>query len=245
MQLKDVNPLKNDNFATTVRVHLSTLDNLRKVNYHSSMNSNSDMEKIESRASRKRARTRADLLAAARKVFAKSGYHEASIAEITRGADVGVGTFYLHFRDKDEIFTTLIEEGLRDIREQVTPLAFEHPYRHRLAAIIRLTFRYAYAERDLFRIALTGGGQSARKFRAQIALVDGFTQIFEVAQQEGQLEGYDISLLARFVTGIVTQGIVWWFDHDEPEPDAMAEQVLRLLRNGLPAAFLVEDNQSL
>lgn len=209
------------------------------------MNTDSDMEKIESRTSRRRARTRADLLAAARTVFARSGYHEASIADITRGADVGVGTFYLHFRDKDEIFTTLIEEGLRSIREQVTHLALEQPYRQRLAAIIQLTFRYAYAERDLFRIALSGGGQFTRKFRAQIALVDGFTQIFEVAEQEGLLEGYDVSLLARFVTGIVTQGIAWWFDHDEPEPDAMAEQVLRLLRNGLPAAFLVEDNQSL
>ena len=222
----------------------STLDNSKKVNYPSFMNSDSYMEKIESRTSRRRARTRADLLAAARTVFARSGYHEASIADITRGADVGVGTFYLHFRDKDEIFTTLIEEGLRDIREQVTPRALERSYKQRLAAIIRLTFRYAYAERDLFRIALTGGGQFTHKLRAQVALVDGFAQIFEIAQQQGHLEGYDISLLARFVTGIVTQGIAWWFDHDEPEPDAMAEQVLLLLRNGLPAAFLVEDNTS-
>jgi AcrR family transcriptional regulator len=209
------------------------------------MNSNSDMEKAEGRASRRRARTRADLLTSARRVFAENGYHEASITDITKGADVGVGTFYLHFRDKDEIFTTLIEEGLRDIREQVTPLALQQPYERRLAAIIRLTFRYAYAERDLFRIALTGGGLISHKFRAQAALVDGFSQIFEAAQQEGQLEEYDVSLLARLVTGLVTQGIAWWFDHDEPEPEAMAEQVLHLLRNGLPAAFLVEDNQSL
>ncbi len=208
------------------------------------MNSNSEMDKAENqgRIARKRARTRIDLLAAARKVFAVRGYHEASIAEITQAADIGVGTFYLHFRDKDEIFTTLIEEGLREIREQVTVLALEQPHERRLSAVIRLTFHYAYAQRDLFRIALTNSGQFIGKFRAQIALVDGFTQIFETAQQQGQLADYNISLLARFVTGMVMQGIVWWFEHDEPGPEEMAKQVTLLLQHGLPAHLLVEDN---
>ncbi len=209
------------------------------------MNSNSEIEKIDDRKriSRRRARTRTDLLTAARKIFAARGYHEASIAEITEAADVGVGTFYLHFRDKDEIFTTLIEEGLRDIRDQVTTLALQKPYEQMLATIIRLTFRYAYAQRDLFRIALTGGGQFTRKLRAQAALIDGFTQIFEVAHGQGYLEEYELPLLAHFVTGIVTQGIVWWFEHDEPEPDLMTEQVIHLLRHGLPAQFLIEDEK--
>ncbi len=209
------------------------------------MNSNSEMGKTESqgRTSRKRTRTRADLLAAARKIFAARGYHEASIAEITQAADIGVGTFYLHFHDKDEIFTTLIEEGLKDIREQVTVLALQQPDEHRLSTIVRLTFHYAYAQRDLFRIALTGGRQFIGKFRAQTALIDGFTQIFETAQQQGHLADYDIPLLARFVTGMMTQGIVWWFEHDEPGPEEMTKQVMLLLRQGLPVHLLIEDNQ--
>jgi hypothetical protein len=51
-------------------------------------------------------------------------------------------------------------------------------------------------------------------------------------------------LLARFVTGIVTQGIVWWFENDEPGPDTMTEQVMHLLRQGLPASFLVEEKET-
>jgi AcrR family transcriptional regulator len=208
------------------------------------MNDNSYTQGQENsgRGSRKRARTRAELLAAARQVFAANGYHEASIAEITRLADVGVGTFYLHFRDKDEIFTTLIEEGIRDIREQVTAEAFRLSYEQRLPAIIRLTLRYAYAKRDLFRIALTDGGQLTRKFRAQTALIEGFTDILEEAQRRGLVD--NASLFARFITGIVMQGIVWWFEHDEPQPDIMAEQIMRLLRHGLPASFLSEDDDS-
>ncbi len=208
------------------------------------MNSDSYMRLQENsgRSSRKRARTRAELLAAAQQVFAERGYHEASIAEITRLADVGVGTFYLHFRDKDEVFMTLIEEGIRDIREQVTSEAFRFPYEQRLPAVIHLTLRYAYAKRDLFRIALTDGGQLTRRFRAQTALVEGFTDILEEAQRRGLIE--NAPLFARFVTGMVMQGIVWWFEHDEPGPDVMAEQMIHLLLHGLPASFLSEDDDS-
>src|ERR1700724_3346554 len=126
------------------------------MNYYSLMNNNSDNdlgagEKVQ-RMARRKARTRADLLAAARQVFATRGYHEASIAEITETADVGVGTFYLHFRDKDEIFKTLLEEGLRDIREQVRAEAMKVPIEQMLPAVIRFTLRYAYQKRDMFRI---------------------------------------------------------------------------------------------
>src|SRR2546421_6507692 len=108
------------------------------------MNDNSAVHQQDSlrRISRKKARTRADLLAAARQVFAARGYHEASIAEITQAADVGVGTFYLHFRDKDEIFNTLLEEGLRDIRAQVRAEAMTQPIEQILPAAIRLTLHY-------------------------------------------------------------------------------------------------------
>src|SRR5713226_1175453 len=54
----------------------------------------------QSRVARRRARVRADLLAAARQVFARRGYQDATITEITQLADVAMGMFYLHFRDK-------------------------------------------------------------------------------------------------------------------------------------------------
>lgn len=204
------------------------------------MNSNSETSKENTqRVSRKRARTRAALLEAARRVFATRGYHDASIAEITEQADIGVGTFYLHFRDKDELFTTLIQEGIQDIREHVTSEALQQPFEQTLPAIIRSTFHYAYTQRDLFRIALTGGGQFERKFQAKTALIEGLTQLFEMAHEQGMLEAYDIDLLARFITGMILQGIATWFENDEPGPDTMADQVLHLLRYGLPAQLLV------
>src|SRR5581483_3562134 len=115
--------------------------------------SQNNSEEEQGRASRRRARTRADLLKAARLVFAERGYHDASIADITERADVGVGTFYLHFRDKDEIFTTLVDEGFREMQAQIEETAHQSPQGHTLETVIRAIFQHAYTRRDLFQIA--------------------------------------------------------------------------------------------
>src|SRR5437868_7088049 len=140
------------------------LDIVKNMNYHSIMNDNSVIHQQDGlrRSSRKKARTRAELLAAARQVFAARGYHDASIAEITQAADVGVGTFYLHFHDKDDAFHTLLDEGFREMREQITNTLQQGQHRHTIPLVIRTVFRHAYEQRELFQIALTGGGQFPR-----------------------------------------------------------------------------------
>ncbi len=197
------------------------------------------------RGARRRARTRADLLAAARVVFAARGYHDATVADITGAADVAVGTFYLHFRDKDDVLTTLLAEGLLTLRDQIAAAVAPLPPERTIPATIRAIFHYAYAERDLFRIALTGGGQRELAFRGQAGLAAHFTAALDAARARGLLAEYDVPLLARFLTGIVSQGIIWWFEHDAPAPEAMAEQALRLLASGLSAELLTAPEGSL
>ena len=214
------------------------------------MNSNSQTsshDEQQGRGTRRRARTRVELLRAARQVFAKRGYHDASIAEITELADVGVGTFYLHFRDKDEIFTTMLAGGMRELRDQVRAEAEEAEQaapERAFPTALRAIFRYAYAERELFQIALSGERRLSATLKAQSYMIDGFTQAFEWLQSQGQLDGFEVPLLARFITGIITQGIIWWFENDEPPPDVMADQVLRLLREGLPAQLQLSSPES-
>ncbi len=62
------------------------------------------------RASRRRERTRAKLLAAARAVMARKGTGATTIQEITEQADVGFGSFYNHFESKEAIVEAMIGE---------------------------------------------------------------------------------------------------------------------------------------
>lgn len=192
------------------------------------------------RGARRRARTRSDLLAAARQVFAARGYHETSIAEITATADVGVGTFYLHFHDKDEVLSALLHEGLSGLRQQIARKLVAATPAQQIPTVIQAIFSFAYENRDLFSIVLTGGGPLQVGFQARAQLADLLTGMLEAAAAGGTLQGYDVPLLARMLSGIIAQGILWWLEHDTPDPAGMTDQMLRLLREGLPGTLLAD-----
>lgn len=65
------------------------------------------------RGARRRARTRARLIEAARILFARQGVDATRINEITEEADVGFGSFYNHFASKDEIVEAVLAETVR------------------------------------------------------------------------------------------------------------------------------------
>src|SRR3984893_4629037 len=74
---------------------------------------------VPNRFDPRREKTRLDLIQAAERVISRKGYHQARIADIATEADVGLGTFYLHFKTKNEIFIELIETGAAELREMI------------------------------------------------------------------------------------------------------------------------------
>jgi AcrR family transcriptional regulator len=68
----------------------------------------------ENRLDRRKARTRAALIAAARELLAARDPAEVSIQEITDTADVGFGSFYNHFATKTDLFEAAVQEVLEE-----------------------------------------------------------------------------------------------------------------------------------
>ena len=66
---------------------------------------------VPTRVDRRKQRTRAALLAAARQFLAE-GRSSVSIQQITDAADVGFGSFYNHFESKEALFEAAVEEVL-------------------------------------------------------------------------------------------------------------------------------------
>src|SRR5260370_38175366 len=77
------------------------------------------MGEVPNRFDRRREKTRLDLIQAAERGISRKGYHQTRIADIASEADVGLGTFYLHFKTKNEIFIELIEHGAAELRREL------------------------------------------------------------------------------------------------------------------------------
>ncbi|HLY80208.1 MAG TPA: TetR/AcrR family transcriptional regulator [Caulobacteraceae bacterium] len=53
---------------------------------------------------------RQEILAAARRRFARNGFHSTTIADIVRESGVSQGTFYLYFQTKDDVIAALADD---------------------------------------------------------------------------------------------------------------------------------------
>src|ERR687896_2160521 len=67
------------------------------------------------------------ILRAATKVFARSGYFNAKVADVARVAGVADGTVYLYFKSKEEILRSIFErntsEAIAEGREELSKIA--------------------------------------------------------------------------------------------------------------------------
>jgi AcrR family transcriptional regulator len=75
------------------------------------------------RTQRRASKTRGRLLKAALSVFAETGTDAATIEMITQRADLGKGTFYRHFADKNEIIGVVIEQCVDDLVDAISRTA--------------------------------------------------------------------------------------------------------------------------
>jgi AcrR family transcriptional regulator len=65
------------------------------------------------------AQTRAALIAAARDVIERDGYHAARITDIADSAGAAIGSFYHHFSGKQAVFTAVLHEHLATLHNTV------------------------------------------------------------------------------------------------------------------------------
>lgn len=71
------------------------------------------------RTQRRSRQTRQRLKAAALGVFAEKGVEAATVEDITQKADLGKGTLYRHFSDKDDILVCLVDAAVNHLLQRL------------------------------------------------------------------------------------------------------------------------------
>src|SRR2546430_10800565 len=189
------------------------------------------------RFERRRERTRQELLAAATRVLAEKGLHETKVTDIAAAADVGVGTFYLHFPDKETLFDAVGEETVRRLKATVD--AAREKARgplEKVEAANRAFFRFARDNREVFKIVFGHAAAYNDLIRRAQAL---FIADIEKEVREGIASGafapLPPALVAQAVVGMATQGISWGTEHQNVPTETLIATPTPPALPGIPA----------
>ncbi|MFJ1454852.1 TetR/AcrR family transcriptional regulator [Nocardia wallacei] len=185
------------------------------------------------RLERRKARTRAALVGAAQALLAE-GKLNVPILEITQAADVGMGSFYNHFRSREELFHAAVEEALDRHGALLDVLCenIEDPAQV-FAQSFRLTGRMHRLNPTLSKVLLNDG---LNLMRSAKGLAPRARRDIEAAARAGRFEVRDPELAMTVVAGATLA--LGRLLHDDPErddaeaTDQVAEDLLRMF--GLP-----------
>jgi AcrR family transcriptional regulator len=189
------------------------------------------------RFERRRERTRHELLAAAERVLAEKGLHETKISDIAAAADVGVGTFYLHFPTKDALFDAVVEDTMRRFKATIDAAreSVDDPIGKMRAANAAFC-RFACDNREVFRIVFGHAAAYNEVIRRAQAL---FAADVEESYREGVAKGVFAALppalVAQAVIGMATQVLSWWTEHESVSIESLHETMFTLSIEGIRA----------
>jgi AcrR family transcriptional regulator len=164
---------------------------------------------------------RRQILDAARRCFARNGFHATSMQHVLREADLSAGAVYRYFKSKDEIVAAIASEILAELKQAVddvvdteVPPSLDEALGSLAAALERLG-----EEQDTLRVVVQVWGEAVRS----PALAERFVETYRGIR----------SSLARLVELYQQRG--------EIDPDVEAEDVAAVLA-GLLQGFAVQHN---
>jgi AcrR family transcriptional regulator len=192
-----------------------------------------------SRHERRRQQTRKLLIQTAVQLVLEKGYDAISIQDITERADMGRGTFYIHFKDKEEVVWSAIQNLILELEQEAHQLYKDGiPDQPEYYGMLFI-FRRVDQNRDLFRVIFSGRGSATLTRRVQdllaaIFLYDLKTQSF----LRDPVSDVPVEIVAQMTTGMITRMIDWWLDTPNVyTAEQMAGMMYKVLYHKQPPAI--------
>ena len=203
-----------------------------------------DTDKPGGPRSRKGARTRARLLAAAKEIFEESGFLDARISDIAERAGLSHGSFYHYFESKEEIFREVaeaVEEQLSaPMGSVILDPASDAPPRERIREGIRLHLesyrRHARIMGVIEQVSRYDEGVKAARARRHHYYGQLLEQSIRRLQRRGQVDpGLDPVIAAAAVGSMTSRFPELWLVEGFLDCDfeAGVEQLTRVFVNAL------------
>ena len=170
------------------------------------------LSKADVRPARRRPESLAKLKRAARKLFVERGYHATRPQDIAREANLGHGTFYLHYDDKRACFLAFVEDARMELQQYVDSrvAASDGSLEHTIAASLNAIYDYAESHPGVLSAAMTDEAViDAEGVQATPLLVRwgrDWAQHLQLGMDNGTAARiYDADIVGQAILGVIHQ----------------------------------------
>jgi AcrR family transcriptional regulator len=171
---------------------------------------------VRERKERERIARRQTILEAAAAVFAKHGLDSATIEMVAREAEVAVGTIYLYFSSRDDLFLQLTAERIEELvaRYETIQSSGLEPLIE-LRTMARAYIEYLNKSRELFLIHQSVGYARIRKRLKRTKEIEHYSSVLVLghrafAQWETAVgRVYEIGLIPNVMDLATTASVMW------------------------------------
>lgn len=186
---------------------------------------------------------RDQILKHAKAVFAKKGFHDASVTHIIDRAKIARGTFYLYFEGKREVFGTLLDQLVKEFEERIRPVDLAPGAPTPLDQVrvnVQRILDLVISDPDIVRILLQQASTLDRESRAALAKFDDRIRfLIERALVHGQRLGLVRVCDTRTVSTCLIGSVKAVIEELSTRPDArkdlerIADEVVQFALCGL------------
>lgn len=181
-------------------------------------------------------RTRNKLLEAAELAFGEDGFHATSIGDITRRASVALGTFYVYFDSKDEIFRALVAHMGHMVRAWIAERvdgAKDRIDAERKGLIAYIEF--AREHQNLYRIIEEAQFVAPDAYKAHYQrFAEGYKRNLGDAAERGEISDGDVSTRAWALIGMsVFLGLRFGIWGTERPAEEIADAAIAMIAEGI------------
>ncbi|MGH3561525.1 MAG: TetR/AcrR family transcriptional regulator, partial [Mycobacterium sp.] len=162
---------------------------------------------------------RDEILAAAKVVFARNGFHATTIADIAKQAGLAYGLIYWYFGSKDDLFHALMAVEEEALRAHVAAALSAHggppdsaggeaPFRAFLQASVQATFEFFEADKATVKLLFRDAYALGDRFEKHLGgiyerFIDELETSIVVAQERGEVVAAPPRMVAYTLAALI------------------------------------------
>jgi AcrR family transcriptional regulator len=184
------------------------------------------------------------ILSAAKRVFSRKGYEATTVEDIALEAGFGKASLYFYFKRKEEVFLSLIKDGLEGQKKLLKEIRNNQLSSvEKLEAVLSKMFEYVQENREFMRIVHSESQKlyatTLREVHSSIIkehrkTMEGIASIVRDGIKSGEFRKVEPTLAAASFMGIVRSVIFDWFIKDEKTfPDRYKPMVMDIFLKGI------------